>query len=100
MAWSRRVGGLLLTLVWLIGAVGVPVRAARAQTPSGAAQDQFVPVSPNDLQQEQLPATPLVFTAYAFVWVVLIVYVFMLWRRIGRVEHEIAALQSKPDRRP
>jgi CcmD family protein len=87
-------------MMWLIGAAGVPVRAAQAQAPSGAAQDQFVPVSPNDLQQEQLPATPLVFTAYAFVWVVLIVYVFMLWRRIGRVEREIAALQPRPDRRP
>ena len=44
---------------------------------------------------EGLPAAPLVMIAYAFVWVALIVYVFLLWRRIGRVEHELAEVNAR-----
>jgi len=46
-------------------------------------------------QQETVSAPPLVAAAYAFVWVALIAYVFLLWRRIGRVEHELADVRSK-----
>jgi len=56
---------------------------------------EFVPVPKGQLGQETLPATPLVFIAYAFVWVAMIVYVISLVRRIGRVEHELGDLQSK-----
>jgi len=56
---------------------------------------EFVPVPKGELGQETLPATPLVFIAYAFVWVAMIVYVFTLMRRIGRVEHELGDLRSK-----
>jgi CcmD family protein len=63
----------------------------RAQQTTG----EFVPVPKGELGQETLPATPLVFIAYAFVWVAMIVYVISLVRRIGRVEHELGDLQSK-----
>src|SRR5262245_5414923 len=56
---------------------------------------EFVPVPKGQLGQETLPATPLVFVAYAFVWVAMLVYVISLVRRIGRVEHELGDLQSK-----
>lgn len=56
---------------------------------------EFVPVPKGELGQETLPATPLVFIAYAFVWVAMIVYVFTLMRRIGRVEHELGDVRSK-----
>jgi CcmD family protein len=56
---------------------------------------EFVPVPKGELGQEMLPATPLVFIAYAFVWVAMIVYVISLVRRIGRVEHELGDLRSK-----
>jgi CcmD family protein len=59
------------------------------------AQDGFVPVTNGDLGQEQLPATPLVFAAYAFVWLVLLTYVFTLWRRISRVERELADVHTQ-----
>jgi len=55
----------------------------------------FETVPKGELGQETLPATPLVFIAYAFVWVAMIVYVISLVRRIGRVEHELGDLQSK-----
>jgi len=59
------------------------------------ATGEFVPVPKGELGQETLPATPLVFIAYAFVWVAMIVYVITLMRRIGRVEHEVGDLRSK-----
>ena len=61
--------------------------ALLAQTTSG-----FEPAT--NIGKESLPAGPLVYTAYAIVWLVLIGYVFMLWRRLDRVEkelHEVAA---------
>jgi CcmD family protein len=64
-----------------------------------AAQDGFVPVSPEDMGQEHLPATPLVFAAYATVWVALLLYVLTLWRRLGRVERELADVSAKLEAR-
>ncbi|HEY7475419.1 MAG TPA: CcmD family protein [Vicinamibacterales bacterium] len=67
-----------------------------AGLPAVAFQDSgFVPVKPGDTGQEALPATPLVFIAYAFVWVLLLAYVFLLWRRLGRVERELADVNAK-----
>lgn len=56
----------------------------------------YVPLPPGQLAaQEQLPATPLVFAAYAFVWLALIAYVFFLWRRLTKLERELGDLRSK-----
>jgi CcmD family protein len=46
-------------------------------------------------QQEQLPAAPLLVAAYAFVWAVLLVYVWTIWRRLVKVEREIQQLSSR-----
>ena len=54
-----------------------------------------MPLPPGQTLQEQLPATPLVFAAYAFVWVALLVYVFILFSRLKKVERELVDLQSK-----
>lgn len=62
-----------------------------AQTPS---QGEFLPVKPGELG-EQLPAARLVFAGYAFVWAALVVYVYFLWRRITRVERDLAEVSSK-----
>ena len=37
-------------------------------------------------------------TAYAFVWVAVLVYVWSIWRRLGKVEHEMHALQQRARR--
>ena len=64
--------------------------------PTTAPQDEFVPVK--DLPAEdRLPAAPLLVAAYAAAWVAIIVYVWSLWRRLARVEHEIAALRRRVD---
>lgn len=55
----------------------------------------FVPVKPGEPGQETLPATPLVFGAYALIWTMLLVYVFFLWRKLGRVERELGEVNAK-----
>jgi len=85
-----------LVVLWLVAAP-VPGAVATAVAPVVHAQEPlegFVPVDPGELGQETLPATPLVFIAYGFAWLALIVYLFLLWRRIGRVETELGELRS------
>ena len=67
-----------------------------AQTPqSPAAQEGFKPYVPGQGGMEVLPATPLVFAAYAFVWVALVVYVWSMWRRVSRLEQELRVVRDK-----
>ena len=77
--------------VWA-GAPAVFAASSAAQPP--AQPDEFVPVT--DLaQQEQLPAAPLVIVAYAVAWIAVLFYVWFIWRRLAKVEHEIAALSRR-----
>jgi CcmD family protein len=63
-----------------------------AQAPAG--QSEFVPV--NSLPAgDQLPAAPLLITAYAFVWVATFFYVWTVWRRLNKVEQEMRALERR-----
>jgi CcmD family protein len=56
--------------------------------------DQFVPVK--DLPAgEQLPAAPLLVAAYAFVWIVVMVYLWTIWRRLNRVDADLQALERR-----
>jgi CcmD family protein len=83
----------LVTVVVLVLAAGALTMAGQPP-PTPAAQDGFVPVSSLP-QAEQLPAAPLLIAAYAFVWVALMVYVWFLWRRMTRVERELADLNRR-----
>jgi len=87
--WKTNRTVLARLMAWGAAAAGVlSGTAAWAQT---TPQSEFVPLSSAAAtQQETLSASPLVYGAYAFVWVALIVYVFLLWRRIGKVERELA----------
>jgi CcmD family protein len=69
-------------------------RPAPAQAAAQEPQDQFVPVRSLP-QAEQLPAAPLLMTAYAFVWAALLVYVWTLWRRVLKVEREMRDLSAR-----
>jgi CcmD family protein len=57
-------------------------------------QSEFLPVTEVPAS-EQLPAAPLLIAAYAFVWIAVFVYVWLLWRRLGRVEQEMQALSAQ-----
>ena len=67
-----------------------------AQAPAG--QEGFVPASELPPGQE-LPAGPLVITSYAFFLVLMMFYLWTVWRRIGKVEKEILELQRRQGNR-
>ena len=83
---KRLVVTVLLALAMTSGGTGQP------QQPPG--KEGFVAQSQAP-QQPELPAAPLLYGAYAFVWAVLLVYIFLLWRRVGRVERELADVTRK-----
>ena len=57
-------------------------------------QTEFIPVKEVPAS-EQLPAAPLVIAAYAFVWLAFLAYVWVIWRRLGKVEADISALSAQ-----
>jgi CcmD family protein len=57
------------------------------------AQEEFVPV--RDAETERLPAAPLVMSAYAVAWLLIFFYVWSLWRRLNKVEGELAELGQR-----
>ena len=81
----------ILTAILTILLLAMP--AIAAQQPAGG-QDEFVAVDELPAS-EQLPAAPLVIGAYAFVWIVLMVYLWSIWRRLGKVEADIRALEQR-----
>lgn len=94
--WVRRV---CLVLVVIAG-VALPATAsvAGAQTPAAqTVPEGFEPVT--DIPpEEQLPAAPLVAGAYAFIWLAMLVYVGLLWRRLGAVQKDLDALKRTHQR--
>ena len=57
------------------------------------AQDGFVPVT--GPISEQIPAAPLVVAAYAFFLLLMVFYLWTIWRRIGKVEADMRALERR-----
>jgi heme exporter protein C len=57
-------------------------------------QSEFIPMTQVP-PSEQLPAAPLVISAYAFVWAAFLVYVWMTWRKLSKVEADIHALSAE-----
>ena len=86
----------------LILLLGTPVMAQQPQPQPQPAQpqqqDEFLPVSQLP-PQDQLPAAPLLVTAYAFVWLALFAYVASVARRLSRVQHEVERLEADIKRR-
>lgn len=73
---------------------GVPAQQPDAQQSQQPKQtDEFIPVSQLP-PQDQLPAAPLLVTAYSFVWLVLFGYLVSLARRLGTVQREVERLES------
>ena len=80
----------------LVSFVLIAAPAFALQPPKGPSE--FVPVNEVPLA-DQLPAAPLLITAYAFVWLATLVYVWSIWRRMNKVEDEMRALAQKLPRR-
>jgi CcmD family protein len=83
----------LRRFVTVLAAILMLAASAMAQQPP-AQLDGFTPMS-KLAPREELPATPLVFYAYAFVWLAVLAYVFSIWRRMSRVEQELAEVQRR-----
>ena len=91
--WKTRARAVRLAM-WIGVLLAASGASAWAAVQTGA-QD-FVPVTQIGKDAtDALPATPLLYAAYAFVWVALLAYVFLLWRRVGRVEKELADVAAK-----
>jgi hypothetical protein len=84
----------ILRRVWL-----ACLSIALASTPVLAqpGQDGFVQVT--GPVTEQIPAAPLVISSYAFFLVLLFVYLWTIWRRIGKVEADMRALERRQPER-
>lgn len=61
-------------------------------------QSEFQPVTEVPAS-EQMPSAPLVIAAYAFVWLAFTVYAWMMWRKLGTVEHELHTLSTQIGKR-
>ena len=57
-------------------------------------QSEFKPVTEIPAS-EQLPSAPLVIAAYAFVWLAFLAYVWVMWRKLERVEQDLTALSAQ-----
>ncbi len=57
-------------------------------------QSEFQPVTEIPAS-EQLPSAPLVIAAYAFVWLAFMCYVWMMWKKLGKVERELTQLSAQ-----
>src|SRR5262245_66565899 len=79
----------LFLVAWLMAGAAMPALAF--QQP--AAQSEYVPVK--DLPPvDQLPAAPLLVDAYSFIWLAAMFYLLTIWRRIGKVEAGLGALED------
>ena len=70
-----------------------PPPAPQPQPAPPAATDEFVPISQLP-PQDQLPAAPLLISAYAFVWVALFGYLLSVGRRLTKVQGEVQRLEA------
>jgi len=80
--------GTLLLVVFLNG-VGPGYALAQPQPPK-----DFVPVDEAPAG-EQIPAMPLLGSAYAFIWLGVLGYVWSLGRKLQQVEKELGELESR-----
>ena len=91
---KRQKAGVILWIVLLMAVLIPAASFAQQPPPKPAAQDGFVPID-QLAPKEELPAAPLVLAAYAVAWLVVFGYVWSLWRRLQRVEGEIADVNRR-----
>ena len=82
-------------LLTVLTGVAAPVVPVFAQQPPQSAQEGFVPVDQLGDAKEELPATPLVASAYAVAWAAVLIYVWSVWRRLNKVDRELAEVARR-----
>ncbi len=80
----------------MIGAmmIGVMSKLFFALQQQPTIPEGFVPVT-GAPPSEQIPAAPLVIAAYAFFLLLMVFYLWTIWRRVGKVETEMQALERR-----
>ena len=76
---------------WLMLGPVAPATVALAQPPPPG---EFVPVE-DAPPGEQIPAIGLIASAYGFIWIALLGYVWSLGKRLQKVETELVDLESR-----
>jgi len=87
---KRRVTTVIVAVLLAAGSALAAVQPPPATTPQG----EYVPVN-SVPSVEQLPAAPFLIGAYVVVWLALLVYVWSIWRRMKKMERELADLQKR-----
>lgn len=80
--WGRRAG---------LAAVLAALASRMAFAFQGTSE--FVPA--DQLGQDTVPGGVLVLAAYAVAWLAVVAYVWMVWRRAGRIERELRDITAK-----
>jgi CcmD family protein len=89
----RRFVRVAAVLMLAGGLLPAAVEAAQPQTPP-AAQSEYLPI--DELEpQEQLPAAPLVIAAYSIAWLATFIYLWSIWRRLQKVDRELAEVSRR-----
>jgi CcmD family protein len=96
VVWTSRALATALAIL-TVCAIAHPVFAQQPdpQSKPTAAQDQFVPVDRPMTPGDTLPAPKMLAAAYAFVWVVLFLYLWSIRRRLATVEREMASVSRR-----
>jgi CcmD family protein len=89
---ARRLSGLLAVILAL--AVCAPVVAGATGSQPAQPPPGYERVTGS---QETIPAAPFLVAAYAVIWVVLIVYLWSIWRRVRSVQRELTDLKRRLD---
>jgi CcmD family protein len=90
----KRLINTVIAFVFVLGLCAPAIAQTQQPPPKPAAQDEFLPID-QFAPKEEMPAAPLVMAAYAIAWLVPFVYVLSVWRRLGKVEGEIAEVNRR-----
>lgn len=87
----------LLILALYCALVGIGERVYAAQ-PTEPAQEQFLPLDQLP-PEDQLAAAPLLIAAYAVIWVLLLLYLWSIRRRLDGVQRELVEVARRVSER-
>lgn len=87
----------LLILALCCTLVGIGERVYAAQ-PTQPAQEQFLPLDQLP-PEDQLAAAPLLIAAYAVIWVLLLLYLWSIRRRLDGVQRELVEVARRVSER-
>jgi CcmD family protein len=93
LAAGRRLKTLVACLLLTAATMFAAPAYVAAQAPQTEQQDEFRPLSELP-PQDQLPAAPLLVSAYAVVLLALFFYVLSVARRLNTVQREVQRLES------